>query len=415
MVLEKIRTYVGIFFKWVGLAVLVGVVVGPAGVAFGLCLKWANELRALHPWLLWLLPVGGLVIVFLYRAAKQPDGGSTNSVFMAVRENRVMPVLTAPLIFLSTGITHLLGGSAGREGAALQLGGSISGTIGKLLMLDDKDCRVMTMCGMSAAFAAVFGTPLAATVFTMEVISVGVMYYVALVPCLISALMGVWAAGLLGLPPTAFQLPEAAVVPLSPLSMLQVGGLGILLAGLSILFCLLLRTAPKLYAKFLSNQYLRVAVGGLLLAGLTFLCGTTDYNGAGSQVIAAAVGGSALPWAFALKMLFTALTLGAGYKGGEIVPVFFTGATFGCVAAPLLGLPAPFGAALGMVALFCGVTNCPMTSIFLAVELFGGEGLPLFALGCAVSYMLSGYSGLYSEQKIVYSKFRAEFIDRKAH
>lgn len=413
MDLDKFKLYANSFLKWLMLSVLVGLVVGPIGVLFGLGLTWANELRAAQPWLLWLLPIGGLAIVFLYRIAGQPNGGSTNSVFMAVRENRVMPFRTAPLIFVSTVATHLLGGSAGREGAALQLGGAISGTFGKLLLLDDRDCRVMTMCGMSAAFAAVFGTPLAATVFTMEVISVGVMYYVALVPCLISALVGVWAAELLGLAPTAF--PLNVEITLGPLSMLRVGALGILLALLSMAFCMLLHNTPKLYAKFLPNQYLRIAVGGVLLIALTYLCGTTDYNGAGSQVIAAAMAGSALPWAFALKMLFTALTLGAGYKGGEIVPVFFTGATFGCVVAPLLGLPAPFGAALGMVGLFCGVTNCPMTSIFLAAELFGGQHLPLFALACAVSYMLSGYYGLYSEQKIVYSKFRAEFIDRKAH
>ena len=410
---EKVRSYGASFLKWLLLAVLTGVVVGPLGVAFGLCLTRANELRAELPWLLWLLPVGGLVIVFLYRTAGQPEGGSTNSVFMAVRENKVMPFRTAPLIFLSTTVTHLLGGSAGREGAALQLGGSVSGTIGRLLRLDDRDCRVMTMCGMSAAFAAVFGTPLAATVFTMEVISVGVMYYVALVPCLISALSGVWAARLLGLAPTSF--PLETEVALDPPNMLRVIVLGALLALLSMAFCLLLHNVPKLYARFLPNQYLRIAVGGLLIVALTHLCGSTDYNGAGGQVIAAAMAGSALPWAFLLKMLFTALTLGAGYKGGEIVPVFFTGATFGCAVAPLLGLPAPFGAAVGMVALFCGVTNCPMTSIFLAAEIFGGSGLPLFALACAVSYMLSGYYGLYSEQKIVYSKFRAEFIDRKAH
>lgn len=410
---SKIYTYGKSFIKWLLLSVLVGAVTGPLGAFFGLALKTVTELRETYPWLLWLLPIGGLFIVFLYQKAKLPNGGSTNSVFIAVRENRIMPFRTAPLIFFSTVLTHLVGGSAGREGAALQLGGSISGTIGKLLRLDDKDCRVMTMCGMAAAFSAIFGTPLAATVFTMEVSSVGVMYYAALGPCIVSALVGVLVAGLLGLEPTAFPLIES--VSLSPLSMLQVIVLGVLLAALSILFCVVLHEAPKLCEKCFKNPYLRVVAGGLVIIGLTYLCGTRDYNGAGEHVLTAAISGSALPWAFALKILFTALTLGSGYKGGEIVPVFFTGATFGCVVAPLLGLPASFGAALGMVALFCGVTNCPMTSILLAVELFGSQGLPLFALVCAVSYTLSGYFGLYSEQKILYSKLRAEFIDRKAH
>lgn len=410
---KKIWHYGTAFGRWVLFAILIGFVVGPLGVAFGLSIDRVTALRGAHPWILFLLPLGGLIIVFLYRRAGMPEGGSTNSVFMAVRENRSMPFRTAPLIFLSTVLTHLLGGSAGREGAALQLGGSVSGSIGRWLKLDEKDIRVFTMCGMSAAFAAMFGTPLAATVFTMEVISVGVMYYVALVPCLIASLVGVWAAGKLGLAPTAFALSET--VSLSPLSMLQVCVLGALVALLSMAFCALMHHTPKLLAKLLPNPYLRIAAGGAALLLLTWLSGTTDYNGAGGAVIARAVAGEAVPWAFLLKMLFTAVTLGSGFKGGEIVPVFFTGATFGCVVAPLLGLPASFGAALGLAALFCGATNCPITSILLALELFGGEGLPLFALACAVSYMLSGYFGLYSEQKILYSKFRAEFIDRKAH
>ena len=170
------------------------------------------------------------------------------------------------------------------------------------------------------------------------------------------------------------------------------------------MFCQLLHAAPKLYARCLPNAYLRAAAGGVLIIALTKLLGTTDYNGAGSAVIAAAVAGQALPWAFALKMLFTALTLGAGYKGGEIVPIFFTGATFGCAVAPLLGLPAPLGAALGMVALFCGCTNSPLASICLGLEVFGGQCLPLFALACATSYMLSSYFSLYHEQHFLHSK-----------
>ena len=410
---KKIVEYGAAFVRWVLFAVLIGLIVGPIAVAFGLTINWVTALRGSFPWVLFFLPLGGLLIVFLYRKAGLPDGGSTNSVFMAVRENRSIPFRTAPLIFLTTVLTHLLGGSAGREGAALQLGGSISGSIGRWMKLDEKDIRVFTMCGMSAAFASMFGTPLAATVFTMEVISVGVMYYAALVPCLLSSLVGVWIAGRLGLAPTAFEL--SGPVAFSPLSMLQVCALGILLAFLSMAFCALMHQSPKLLSKLLPNPYLRVAFGGALLILLTWLSGSSDYNGAGGTVIVRAAAGEAFVWAFALKMLFTAVTLGSGFKGGEIVPVFFIGATFGCVTAPLLGLPASFGAALGLTGLFCGVTNCPITSLLLALELFGGEGLPLFALTCAVSYMLSGYFGLYREQKILYSKFRAEFIDRKAH
>lgn len=179
------------------------------------------------------------------------------------------------------------------------------------------------------------------------------------------------------------------------------------------LFCVILHTGSHLYSQVTSNQTLRALLGGVLVLGLTLLLGVRDYNGAGMEVIHRAVAGEARPEAFLLKMLFTALTLCAGFKGGEIVPAFFTGATFGCVAGPLLGLPASFAASAGMVAVFCGVTNCPLTSILLAYELFGGTGLPVYAMVIAVSYMLSGYYGLYTEQIIVYSKLRLEFVDAK--
>lgn len=321
-----------------------------------------------------------------------------------------MTLRTAPLIFASTVMTHLFGGSSGREGAALLLGGSVSGQIGKVFHLENRDCRLMTMCGMAGAFSAIFGTPLAATIFTLEVVDVGSMQYAALLPCLVSALLGVFISGKMGLAPEAFVL-QAEAAP-TPDNLVRVIILGALLAALSIFFCELLHVTPKLYRKFFPNIYLRVAAGGVLIIALTKLLGTTDYNGAGAAVIEAAIDGEAVPYAFLLKMLFTALTLGAGFKGGEIVPIFFTGATFGCVAAPLLGLPPQLGAALGMVALFCGCTNSPLASICLAIEVFGGQCVSLFALACAVSYMLSSYFSLYREQHFLHSKLRIVGVQR---
>jgi H+/Cl- antiporter ClcA len=206
--------------------------------------------------------------------------------------------------------------------------------------------------------------------------------------------------------PTAYLV--TGVPALNPLSLLQVAIAGALFAVVAILFCEVLHFASRLYKKYLPKPILRVAAGGALVIALTLMAGTYDYNGAGTGVIAAAIGGNAHPEAFALKILFTALTLGAGYKGGDVTPVLFTGATFGCVIGPLLGLDPSFSAALGMTAVFCGVTNCPIASTLLSLELFGGGGLPLFALCCAVSYMLSGYGGLYSEQEILFSKLRPE-------
>lgn len=412
---EKLNKYLEqplTFLKWLLFACIIGIVVGGVTIAFYFCFEWATQTRKAYNWLLYLLPVGGLVIVFIYKMSGLHFDKGTNFVLIAVRENTGMALRTAPLVYISTLITHLFGGSAGREGAILQIGGSISSYIGRKMHLDGKDSRIITMCGMSTAFAALFGIPLTSAVFSMEMISVGIMYYSAIVPCVLSAIIGVFLSRLFGMEATTFVIsgiPEITVFVL-----LKVIAMGILCALLSILFCRLMHLSPRLYRRFLPNPYIRAAVGGAAVVGLTLLVGSRDYNGAGSSIIAAALEGSARPEAFLLKIVFTMITLGAGYKGGEIVPVFFTGATFGCVIAPLLGLSSSFGAAIGLVSVFCGVTNCPMTSILLAFELFGGKQIPLFALACAVSYMLSGYYSLYTEQKIIYSKLRPTYIDRKA-
>lgn len=409
--LSAIKNNAAAFVKWLLFACLIGGIMGVVGSGFHYAIDWGTNLRQAHRWLVCLLPVAGLVIVASYHVTRMEDDRGTEFVLASVREGKPLRFRTAPLIFVGTVLTHLTGGSAGREGAALQLGGCISGSLGRLLRLDDKDERVITMCGMAAGFSALFGTPLSAAVFAMEVESIGVMYYAALVPCVLSALIADLISSLLGVSSTAYTLET--VPGFSPVVFLQVIGLGVLCGALASLFCRAMRLGGRLYGK-LSNPYLRIVLGGVLVAGLSLLEGSGDYNGAGMQVITAALAGSAVPWAFVLKILFTVLTLGAGFKGGEIVPCFFVGATFGCVVAPLMGMDAGFGAALGLVAVFCGVTNSPMTSILLGYELFGGQGVALMALCASVSYLLSGYSGLYKEQKIMYSKTSPVFIDRKS-
>lgn len=406
----KIR--IGVFIKWILFSVLIGLTVGGVGAGFHEAIEMVTAYRTAHDWLIWLMPVGGMLIVMLYTACGMSHDPGTNYVLLSVRENRPMQLRTAPLIIVSTVLTHLVGGSSGREGAALQLGSAIADRVGRGMRLDEKDERIITMCGMAAGFSALFGTPLAAAVFAMEVCSVGVMYYAAIFPGMLSAVIAALTAKALGGHPTAFFLAEVPELSFQTLPVVVALGAGC--AVMAILFCCILGSAHRLLDHFFPNPMLRVAVGGAVVAALSLLMGTRDYNGAGMDVIARAMEGQAFWFACVLKMIFTALTLGSGFKGGEIVPAFFTGATFGCVAGGLLGLSPGFGAALGMVAVFCGVTNCPMTSVLLAYELFGGKGLPLFALCCAVSYMLSGYRGLYAEQKIMYSKYRAEFVGRRA-
>ncbi len=402
-----------LFLKWLLYACAVGLIVGGIASAFHYGIDWATELRFRFPWLILCLPLAGAAIVLLYRLCGMENDSGTNQVLIAVRDAQPLKLRTAPLIFLATILTHLTGGSAGREGAALQLGGSTAAYLGRTLGLDAKDRRVMVMCGMAAAFSALFGTPLTAALFAMEMVSVGVMYYAAIVPCTLSALLALQVARWAGLHKHGgYQV--TGVPELDPLSLLRVCVLGLLCALLSILFCRVIHAAPKLYAKYLPNPVVRAMVGGLLVLALTALVGSQDYNGAGDGVIRRMLGGESIPEAFLLKLLFTALTLGAGFRGGEIVPVLFTGAAFGSLAGPLLGLSQSFGGALGMAAVFCGTTNCPLSSVFLAHELFGGQGLGLYAMCCSVSYMLSDYYSLYSAQKIVYSKFKTEWVNQKA-
>ena len=399
--------------KWIIFAIIVGAIVGLCGTAFYFALSLVTVLRTQNTWLIFLLPLGGLGIVAMYRFLHNEKDTGTNLVISAIHSDDELPLRMAPLIFVSTLITHLFGGSAGREGAALQMGGSIGNALGKLFRFDDKDKHVMIMCGMSAAFSALFGTPIAAAILPMEMVSVGVMYYIALVPCVISSLVAHGIAYSFGVSNEMFiirSIPKFGII-----TSIEISVLAILCALVSILFCVLLHKSEDLYKRFFTNPYIRVIAGGCIIIVLTLLVGNQDYNGTGINIIEHCINGTVRPEAFLLKMIFTALTLGAGYKGGEIVPSFFTGAAFGCLFGNLLGFSPTLCTAVGMTAVFCGVTNCPITSLLISFELFGYDGMPYFLLATALSYMLSGYFGLYRSQKIVYSKYKTNYINKATH
>lgn len=396
--------------KWVVFAILTGAVVGLVSSAFYFVLSFVNIVREQNNWIIYLLPLAGLVVVSIYHVMKNDNDGGTNLVISAIHSGDRIPLRMTPSIFFSTALTHLFGGSAGREGAALQIGGSIGNALGKVFKFDDKDTHVIIMCGMSAAFSTLFGTPMAAAIFPMEMVSVGVMYYMALVPCVVSSLTAHGMAVLFGVAGESFHITGIPSLELIPV--LQVVLVAVLGAFLSIFFCGFLHKVEHLYKKYLKNKYIRIVVGGCAVVLLTILVGNNDYNGAGMHIIEHAVEGHVIPEAFLLKMLFTALTIGAGYKGGEIVPTFFVGATFGCLLGQFIGLSPSLCAAIGMISLFCGVTNCPISTLLISFELFGYEGMPYYLLAVAFSYMLSGYSGLYRSQKIMYSKYKTDFINR---
>lgn len=405
--LKRYMDYSGYFLRDVLFGVLTGLAGGLAGTAFCYAIVWATGLRTDNVWLVWLLPLAGLVIVFFYRLhGIHPT--DTNGILVAVRKPKAISASTGPLIFCGTVLTHLFGGSAGREGAALQLGGVLGWQLAKLFRQDEKDSHILVMSGMSAVFAALFGTPVTAAVFAMEVISVGILHFSAIVPCLASALTASLIARGLGV------ASESIALPAFDFAWLNMGGcvlIAVVCAIISMIYCVSLSGTHRLAKRYLGNPYLRIALAGTIIALLSFALGTDDYNGAGMHIIHKALHGEAKPEAFALKLVFTVVTMSCGYKGGEIVPAMFIGATLGCVLGGLMGLPAGLGAAVGLLSMFCGSLNCPLSSIFLGLELFGGANLHFYAIAAAVSFMLSENYGLYSKQKIMYSKLRPEFIN----
>lgn len=383
-----------------GLAV--GILVGLSGGLFVRLLQFAQTVREGTAWAVWLLPFAGLPVVWMYRRGGIKTAGGTNLIVEAARGEQPVSRLLAPVIFVSTVLTHMFGGSAGREGAALQMGGSLAVLVRKWFRMEEEFEDLAIMCGMSAGFSAVFGGQISAAVFALEISCVGVLPLGALFPCVVSSLTAGTIARAIGGQAVTFSLPSVAATPLFYGRVLV---LSLVCGLLSIVVCYTFSGVRKLLAALFANEYLRAFAGGAAVVALTALVGTKAYLGSGQVLIAQAIDqGSCPPESFLLKLLFTALTLGAGFKGGEILPAFSVGAAFGCVVGPLVGLPASWGAAIGMIALFCGVTNCPFTSLMLGFEVFSFWNPGGFLVAVAASFLVSGYGGLYSKQKFAFSK-----------
>ena len=284
----------------------------------------------------------------------------------------------------------------------MQLGGATASLLSKVFKLDTQDRKILIMSGMSAVFAGLFGTPLTAALFCMEFESVGTLFSPALLPCYIASFTAAKISGLLGVHAEGLLLETAAAVTLGNIWKFLI--LAVLVSLLGILMCWVFHKAEHLVQHHVKNPWIRILIGGLLVMGLTLLVGDHRYNGAGMDMALGAVAGNANWFDFLMKMLFTAITLAAGFKGGEIVPTFCIGATFGCVIGGLLGLDAGLCGALGLIGLFCCATNSPFASIVLSIEMFGGSNLHLFALVCVICFVLSGKSGLYSSQIIEFPK-----------
>jgi len=355
-----------------------------------------TELREQNGWLLFLLPFLGLISVFTYKLFKTTDIG-TNQVLEAVNGERNLPVLLYPAIFIGTLITHLCGGSAGKEGAALQLGGSLAALISKIFKLKANDKQMLTVCGMAGLFSAAFGTPLGACVFALEVIYIGHIYYSALLPAFISSLVSHFVATNCGLEPERFVFSFNNKLELNILWKALV--IALLGAIVSFIFCKALHLSEKYFKKSIKNPYIRIFVGGIILVFLSLISRTNAYNGSGINIISEIfANGEVQPEAFLIKIIFTAVTVAAGFKGGEIVPTMFIGSSLGGSLALILGLEPALGAAIGLAALLSGVTKCPFATVFLCAELLGANTLLFIFVPAILSFLLSGHTGLYTKK-----------------
>ncbi|MBE6563611.1 MAG: chloride channel protein [Ruminococcaceae bacterium] len=411
--MKQLVKYVLMFLKWTAFSLAVGAIGGLLGSAFHYTLHGVTHLRGEHPWLIFLLPTGGILTVCLYKLSGLTGNRGINEIIEALLERKNVRPVIAPVIFIASAITHLFGGSSGREGAAFQLGGSAASAFANLFKLKAEKKTVIIMCGMAATFAGLFGTPLTAALFTLEFASVGTFFSPAVFPCYLSSFVAAKLSHLLGVH------AETAVIGNIELDAIGFAKFTLIAVGISlvgILTCYAFHGFEHLAKKVFSNNFYRILAGSVIIILATLAVGDQRYSGAGMDMALNAVAGNSEPFDFALKMLFTAVTLAAGFKGGEIVPVFCIGATFGCTAGALLGLDPGICAALGLVGLFCCVTNSPIASIVLSIEMFGGANLHIFALLCMICFVLSGHTGLYSSQfnkhhKVALSEFKKPNVE----
>ncbi|WP_420799330.1 voltage-gated chloride channel family protein [Ktedonospora formicarum] len=403
----------GAFIKWVFYGSLIGLLAGTASALFLTALEWATQQQTQYSWLLLFLPLGGALTGFCYQNYGKNSSKGNNLILEQISEGQEsIPFRMAPFVLFSTVLTHLFGGSAGREGTAVQMGGSFAELIGKIFRVDAFDRKLLLMCGISSGFGSVFGTPLAGTIFGMEVVAIGVVEYQALLPCFVASVVGNLVTLAWGIHHVHYAM--GPVPAISAPVLLEVVLASIIFGLTSILFSELTHWLKKLYTTLFPNVVIKSFVGGVLLVLLTYGIGTRDYSGLSIPLLQRAFVEPVAPWAFFLKTVFTSLTLGAGYQGGEVTPLFVIGGTLGNALAGPLHLPLTFLASLGLVAVFCGATNTPIACFVLGIEMFGSQGSVYLFLACVISYLFSAHTGIYQSQRIGISKSRFYIIPRAA-
>ncbi|WP_236652768.1 voltage-gated chloride channel family protein [Chitinophaga vietnamensis] len=406
--------------RWTVLVIPVALIAGSLVALFLWLLDLVTHYRWEHEWLLYLLPLAGVGIYWLYRLGGRDAEKGNNLIMEEIHQpGGGVPARMAPLVLLTTIITHLFGGSAGREGTAVQIGGSMAGLIGRKLGLTQKDIRILLMTGIAAGFGAVFGTPLTGAVFALEVLAIGAIRYDALVPCLIAGILADIVCSAWGIHHTHYEIHYQAATGAIPfihtdlLLLAKVILAGVAFGLTSFLFSTLMHRIKDHANAYIKIPWLIPVAGGLMVIALTFLAGTTDYLGLGvtskspdgvSIVAAFQANSSVNGWSWLWKLVFTAVTLGMGFKGGEVTPLFFMGATLGHALALALGAPVDLFAGLGFIAVFAGATNTPIACTLMGIELFGAEYVLYFAVACFTAYYFSGHSGIYGAQRTAVSK-----------
>lgn len=391
------------FIKWFLLAIPVGLLSGSASAVFLLALDWVTAYRESNFWIIAFLPLGGLAIGLVYHHWGGDSHKGNNLIIDEIHApGKIVPFRMAPLVLLGTLITHLFGGSAGREGTAVQMGGAIADRLGAWIKINHQDRRTLLIMGISAGFASVFGTPLAGAVFALEVLSIGKVRGEFILPSFFVAYIAHFACLMWNVHHTVYNIP---IVPeLQPIHLLWIGIAGVLFGWASILFIRLAHFWGELFKTLVSNPVLRPVYGGIILSALIWLWGDTTYIGLGVPVIQNAFVVKAVIFAFLLKILLTTFTLGAGFKGGEVTPLFFIGATLGSALSLWIPLPTALLAGMGFAAVFAGATNTPLACILMGIELFGSESVLYIGLACVIAYFSSGHGSIYSAQRLEDSK-----------
>ncbi|MDR5658856.1 voltage-gated chloride channel family protein [Serpentinicella sp. ANB-PHB4] len=403
----KVRhiTFIFTLAKWVLWGSLIGIVVGFTSTVLINFNDFLTDIREANPFTLLLLPVGGIIIGYIYMYYGKGSRKGNDLVLEHIHHGQgEIPLRMGPIVFFCTFITHLLGGSTGREGAAIQMGASISEGVNRLFKINRIDRKILIISGISGGFGSAFGAPIAGTIFGMEAITIGRTKYEALIPCFVASFVGHYVATALGMHHEHFIIQN--IPDINAINLMKIMALAIVFGFTSVLYSQLRHEIKSLSDKYLKNLMLRAFTGGLIIIALTYLIGSRDYLGRGLPMVEQAFQGQVPPYAFLAKIVFTAITMGMGFRGGEVIPLFFMGATLGNTLSPLVGMPPSFLAAVGMIAIFSGAANTPVSAFLFSLEMFNGEGITYFFIACFISFIFSGHHGIYASQKLYDPKSR---------